>query len=519
MPKIFINEAPFEVKEGTTVLKAAEQAGIHIPHFCYHSAFPPEGSCRMCLVDIEGLPKLELACSTLVREGMKVSTKSQRVVEARRGVLEFLLAEHPLDCPICDKAGDCKLQDYYEEYGLFESQFDEFKEKREKKIKIGKSLILDQERCILCTRCVRFLIEVTKTGELGVFNRGLHSEINIYDGQLVSNNYSGNLAEICPVGAITDLDFRFKTRNWFLESGESICPLCSRGCNIFIEYHPGFPHIPRTRRVYRIQSLENKEVNGLWICDLGRYGYSYLDQNRLERIIAGRKEIEKGLKWENAVLFIVEKIKKLLYTKKTSQLALVLHTWLSNEELFLLRKIFKDDLKVEKICFIDPNQGEADGFLLTSERSPNRRGAQEMGFDLKPLSLEELADKTEILLVFGSFLSEHFSLTDIKNALQRIETKVLFTSQANDFNPLFDIVFPVALIAEKGGSLTNFEGKVQSFSPVLEPPGESRPEWKILVELAKELGINFGFYRQFLSHDSIMKEMRKEISFFEKKSG
>jgi NADH-quinone oxidoreductase subunit G len=518
MVKIFIDGNELEVKEGTTVLNAAEQAGIAIPHFCYHSAFPPEGSCRMCLVEIEGLPKLELACSTVVREGLKVLTKSQKVIEARKGVLEFLLAEHPLDCPICDKAGDCKLQDYYHEYGLFESHFDENKEKRDKKVKIGKSLILDQERCILCTRCVRFLAKVTKTEELGVFNRGLHSEINIYEGQPVSNNYSGNLAEICPVGAITDEDFRFKTRNWFLRSGKSICPLCSRGCNIIIEYHPGFPRIPRAKRVYRVKALENKEVNGFWICDRGRYGYSYLDQDRLDRIVINDKRMAKEPSWPNALAFIIEKIKRIYNMKKTSAVAVVANTWLTNEELFVLRKISKEDLKIEKIYFADTEPGEGDGFLLTSERSPNRRGAQEMGFDLQPLSLESLAEGIEILFVFGSSLSETFGLADLKNALEKIETKVLFTPYSRDLNSLFDIVFPSALIAEKGGSLTNIEGEIQSFSPVLEPPGESLPEWKMLVDLAKELGINFGYFRQFSSPGSISAQMAKEISFFRKKS-
>jgi NADH-quinone oxidoreductase subunit G len=177
MVKIFIDERELEVAEGTTILKAAESAGLQIPHLCYHKAFMPEGSCRMCLVEIEGIPKLELACSTQVREGMKISTKSERVTEARKGVLECLLAEHPIDCPICDKAGECKLQDYYEEYGLFDSEFNEYKEKRQKRIEIGKNLLHDQERCVLCRRCVRFLKEVTKTEELGVFQRGIHAEV------------------------------------------------------------------------------------------------------------------------------------------------------------------------------------------------------------------------------------------------------------------------------------------------------------------------------------------------------
>ena len=518
MTKIFINNEPVEVEEGTTVLKSAERAGIHIPHLCYHPAFPPEGSCRMCLVEIEGFPKLELACSTVVKEEMKISTNSERVVEARKAVLEFLLAEHPLDCPICDKAGDCKLQDYYDEYGLFESQFKEAKEKREKKLKIGKSLILDQERCILCTRCARFLKEVTETQELGVFHRGVHSSVNIYDGAAVANNYTGNLAEICPVGAITDEDFRFKTRSWFLKEGESICPLCSRGCNILIEYHPGFPRFEVPKRVYRIKAKENPEVNGFWICDRGRYGYSYLDEGRANQIIMKKKEGENELTWENISKLLGEKIKSLLSAKKASGIALILHTWLSNEELFLLHKIFKDNLKVEKIFFADLPQGEADGYLLTSEPSPNRRGAQEVGFDIKTVDLGALADGTDFLLAFGPFLSGFFSLKDLKSALNKIKTKVLFSSYSNELNSLFDIVIPVALIAEKEGSLTNVEGIAQGFQPALEPPGESLPEWKVLSDLGKELGIDAKFYSEFSSPETILSEMEKKIPFFKKKN-
>lgn len=517
MVKIFINENPLEAEESTTVLKAAEQAGIPIPQLCYHPAFIPEGSCRMCLVEIEGLPKLELACSTRVREGMKISTHSQRVIEARKGVLEFLLAEHPLDCPICDKAGECKLQDYYEEYGLFESQFEEFKEKRDKKINIGKNLILDQERCILCTRCVRFLREVTQTQELGLFNRGVRSEVNTYEGLPVANNYSGNLTELCPVGAITDSDFRFKTRSWFLDKKESICPLCGRGCSIFIEYHCGFLRFPLPKRVYRIKSRENQVVNRYWICDQGRYGYSYLDENRLDKIIIKNSGRKKARTWKDLMLLLVEKMKKLHHMKKSSKIAIIIHTWLSNEELFLIQKIFVRDLKVKNIYFVDPPEGEGDSFLLTSERTPNKRGAKEMGFDFLPPDLEALGEGTEFLLAFGPFLSDHFSPAELKTALDRIETKVLFTPYSKGLNELFDIVLPTALIAEKEGTLTNVEGKVQEFHQALEPLGESQPDWKIMVELAKRLEVNFKYYRQFSSPEVIFQEMRKEISFFEKR--
>jgi NADH-quinone oxidoreductase subunit G len=510
MVKIFIDEMPVEVEEGTTILKAAEKAGISIPHLCFHEAFPPEGSCRMCLVEIEGLPKLELACSTQVREGMKVFTRSEKVVEARKGVLEFLLAEHPLDCPICDKAGDCKLQDYYDEYGLFESQFSEHKEKRAKKVKIGKNLIHDQERCILCRRCVRFLREVVKTQELGVFERGIHSSVNIYDLTPVNNNYSGNLAQICPVGAITDLDFRFKTRTWFLEKGESICPLCSRGCSIIIEYHPGHYRFGVPKKVYRIQANTNQEVNGFWICDLGRYGYSYLNENRLDRIIVNRKEWHLEPVWNDIMKFLAQKLKRLVYRGKTSRIALILNSWLSNEELFLLRKMFKNGLNAEKVFFADPPQEEGDDFLLTPERSPNKRGAQEMGFDIMPVDPEALAEETDFIIVFGSFLDQ----ADLRDALDKIETKVLCTSHVSDLNSLFDIVLPTALIAEKGGSLTNVDGRIQKFSAVLDPPGDSLAEWKMLIELGREAGIDFGIYRGFTSPEKIFEGMGKQISFF-----
>ncbi|MGB7296206.1 MAG: 2Fe-2S iron-sulfur cluster-binding protein, partial [Candidatus Aminicenantales bacterium] len=363
MPRIFIDGQALDVAAGLTVLRAAEEAGIQIPHFCYHPAFPPEGSCRMCLVEIEGLPKLELACSTLVKDGMKVQTTSPKVVEARKGVLEFLLAEHPLDCPICDKAGECKLQDYFEEYGLFRSQFNEAKERREKKVRLGKNLILDRERCILCTRCVRFLSEISKTGDAGVLHRGIHSEVGIYESEFIDNNYSGNLAEICPVGAITDTDFRFKTRAWFLEKKESICPFCSRGCNIFIDSHPGFPRVPRSRRVYRIRARENPEVNSFWICDFGRYGYPALDQGRQESLIWKKEGRDTALSWAKVLQILTEKIRSLIYRNKVSRLGVVLHTNLTNEELFLAKRLFQMDLGIQKIYLADPPPGQADGFL------------------------------------------------------------------------------------------------------------------------------------------------------------
>ena len=512
MAKIFIDERELDVAEGTTILKAAESAGIEIPHLCYHSAFIPEGSCRMCLVEIEGLPKLELACSTVVRDGMKVFTKTERVVEARKGVLECLLAEHPIDCPICDKAGECKLQDYYEEYGLFESEFGEHKEKRQKRIEIGKNLLHDQERCVLCRRCVRFLAEVTKTHDLGVFQRGVHAVISVYNGNLIDNNYSGNLAELCPVGAITDKDFRFKTRTWFLQSRESICPLCSRGCNIFVESHQGFSRFSLPKKVYRIRSRENQRINGFWICDKGRYDYGYLEQERLDTIRI--RDAQDNTTWPEVTTHIAKEIGRLYHMKRSANIGLVLQSWLSNEELFLLDRIFKNDLDIDKICFLDPPDEQADDFLLTAERTPNKRGAKELGFDLKPADWDKFLENVDLLFVFASPLQDGLEFDPLKDTLEKIETKVMFATHEREINSSFDIVLPMSLIAEKGGSLTNIVGSVQNFSPALDASGDCKPAWQFLLELAKKLSINPDFYNPFSSLESIREVMKKENPFF-----
>ncbi len=514
MVKIVIDGQAIEVAAGLTVLRAAEDAGIPIPHFCYHPAFAPEGSCRMCLVEIAGLPKLELACSTVVRDGMRVQTKSPRVAEARRSVLEFLLAEHPLDCPICDKAGECKLQDYFEEYGLFEGQFREAKERREKKYLLSKNLILDRERCILCTRCVRFLSEITRTGDAGVVRRGVHSEVSVYESELIDNNYAGNLAELCPVGAITDVDFRFKTRVWFLEKKESICPLCSRGCNIYIDSHPGFPRVSLPQRVYRIRARENPDINFRWICDFGRYGYAYLDADRQDRILQKKGGRDTEWSWDKALIFLGDKIRGLLLLKKHTRITTILHSGLTSEELFLAKKLFVDELRLENIFLADPPPGRGDDFLLTPERTANRRGWQEIGLPAAPPDLKVLAEKTDLLLIFGPHLASMFNPGDLKGALGRVGAKVLLAAHKSELDRLVDVIVPTPVVAEKSGTLTNVDGRIQSFAPALDFRGSGLPEWQILLDLAKELKINHRYFWPLGSAGSIFRAMTAEIPFF-----
>jgi NADH-quinone oxidoreductase subunit G len=483
--KIFIDGRDVAALEGMTILQASLGAGIEIPHFCYHSAFEPEGSCRMCLVEIEGSPKLELACSTKAAEGLRVVTASPKVEAARREVLEFLLAEHPLDCPICDKAGECRLQDYYERYGRYRATFGELRESREKLLPIGRGLLLDRERCVLCTRCVRFLREVTGTGELGIYGRGVRTELGLYDDGLVDNDYSGNLAEICPVGAITDRDFRFKTRPWRLMKGDSLCPHCGRGCNIVVEFEPDSDRTGASRRVFRIRAKENPEVNGPWICDLGRYARSYLNESRADRIFSNSLGKTIGLTWDEALIALAAKLRGLKEHEGRKGLGIILNTYLTNEEFGLVRSVFDAAFAAGNVWFADPKPGRGDTLLLTGERAPNFRGARDLGFDPRPADLEAIADNVGLLFVFGTFLPDHHAADELRAALGRVPVKVLLAGHTGDLDKEMDFVLPTALIAEKRGSLTNAAGVVQKFVPVFPPPGEARPEGDILVDLER----------------------------------
>ncbi|MCW8822350.1 MAG: 2Fe-2S iron-sulfur cluster-binding protein, partial [Sulfurovum sp.] len=233
--KISIDNTPVECKEGDLLIDVMLDNGINIPHFCYHQDLGADGNCRMCMVEIKGQKRPQIACDTFVKENLEVSTKSENITEIKRSILELELLNHPVDCPICDQAGECKLQDYYMDYGLYDSHLSTPKTKKGKHIDLGSNVMLDQERCVLCTRCTRFTSDITKTGELGIIGRGDNARVAVAPGHELNNPYAMNVVELCPVGALTSKDFRFKQRVWFLDSIESICHGCSRGCNIYID--------------------------------------------------------------------------------------------------------------------------------------------------------------------------------------------------------------------------------------------------------------------------------------------
>jgi NADH-quinone oxidoreductase subunit G len=488
MPVIEIDGRRIEAAAGLTVLTAAESAGIAIPHFCYHPAFAPEGSCRMCLVEIEGSPKLELACSTVIRDGLKVRTDTAAVRDARRSVLEFLLADHPIDCPICDKAGECELQDNYRDYGLTEGRNAEAKERREKKVKIGEKLLLDRERCIQCTRCVRFLAEVTKTNELGVVERGVHSEISTFPGELVRSVDSGNLVDLCPVGAITSTDFRFKTRPWFLRHADSICPLCARGCNIIIDHHPGFTRVPGSAKIYRVRPRRNDDVNGHFLCDYGRAGFvADHREGRRERIGWNRGgEAESAWSWDKALDFVAAKIRSLLEDGKSGRIGTILHCGLTNEELEKMDRLL-GSLGARAAAFAD-GPGESDeGILLLADRTPNRAGAVALGFDPRAAEPMNVVAQSDLLLIFETNRTVAPACGPAVAALEKVGTKVLFTTHETPLAKQVDLVLPVAAPAENRGSYTNAAGRVQRFEPAVAPCGDIRPAADVLADLAARL--------------------------------
>src|SRR5277367_7183466 len=291
--KVTVDNRVIEAPEGATLLQVMLDAELDIPHYCYHPKLSIDGSCRLCQVKIEGVPKLQISCNTVVREGMVVSTEDPEVALTRRGVIEMLLLNHPLDCPICDKAGECWLQNYAMRFGSRHARTLEPRRKHQKRVDIGERMLLDQERCILCRRCVRFCREISKTGELAVYNNGDHSVLDIYDERL-DNAYSMNTADICPVGALETKDFHHRIRVWFLEETASVCAGCSNGCNIFISAYKN--------RIWRLIPRRNDAVNDTWMCDAGRLNYRFVgDKDRIRTPLLHGEPGLMPATWDDAI--------------------------------------------------------------------------------------------------------------------------------------------------------------------------------------------------------------------------
>ena len=502
----------------TTMIQACFAAGAMVPHYCYHPKLPIAGNCRMCLVEFgtpaigpdrkpilnpDGTPKVAkaprpaIACATPLSPGMEIYTKTPAVKQMREGVLEFLLINHPLDCPICDQAGECKLQEYSVEYGQSESRFVEAKMHKPKRVDLGPRIVLDDERCILCTRCIRFTRDFIGDDALGIVNRGSHNTLTAYPGRIFDNNYTLNTVDICPVGALTSKDFRFQMRVWFLKETKSLCTSCATGCNIVIG--------SREKKIHRYEPRENDAVNACWMCDYGRLNYKWIGRkDRLDAIRTPKSEFES---WSA----VAAEISKRLRDAAQGSVAIVASARQTNEELYLLAKLAK---KLGALTDSVPRADQGDKLLLNADRNPNSNGARLVGIAAEPIGskLPKIAEgirsgRVKTLIVFGEDVTRHGIGADL---LGKLETLIVSDILPGETTRFAHYLLPGCAHAEKRGTFTNTKGRVQKFMKAVEPPGDARPEWEFLRELVFQVAGQDGF----VSIEGLFNQMAGEIPAF-----
>ena len=490
MPFFQIDGEPVEYEPGEKVISAALRSGKIIPHYCYHPGMSVVATCRMCLVDVIDMgngrpaPKLQTACSLDAMEGMKVETLNQKVEEGQKLVNEFLLVNHPLDCPVCDQSGECILQDYSFKYGSGKSEMDYSKRVNGWR-DIGTFVAMERNRCIQCSRCDRFTREITGTNEFGMFNRGHELTLDTYADRPMTNKFQGNMADICPVGAITEKEFRFKRRVWKLKKNYSICTGCSSGCNVTIEHD--------RNEVFRLKPHENQNVNKWWLCDEGRLTYRMMNERktRIPRPLGRVEGNLEGVSWEEAYGAIVKRVKEL--KPFPHEVLALTDTSASNEELFLLQKLLKEGFSSDNIFCPLPKwgQSESDFFintLITTDKTPNRAGALALKIkgDEKNAKLKKVIEgELKVVFILGNpFEAE----SEIKEIIKRTQLVVHLGVFHNSWGEIADVVLPGQYYSEKEGTYTNKHQRVQSTEIAIQALRRTRPEWQILAELLQSLG-------------------------------
>ena len=463
MPKITINGEEVEVKPGATIIEAFKQDDQDICHYCWHPGLSVAGVCRLCMVEIEGNPRLQIACNTAVQDGMVVTNESEKVKEAAKWGLDFHLINHPLDCPICDQAGECGLQDQYMKFGRYTPEMAEKRVFKRKVLDLGPTVTLDSERCVLCSRCVRFTNEVTETNELGIFQRGDSSEVGIVEGQPLDNDYSLNVVDICPVGALTSKDFRFKQRVWYLEEAETICTGCATGCSVKVSYNKD--------GAFRIKPVYNESVNGYWMCDAGRTNYKWL--NRSERLLTAKKK--SGESWVDLEAGAAAKdVASFLTGSDASKVALVLTGQNTSEEYEAILDLVTKDLGSKNVYHWVNNREsfeEFDGMLKRGDLNPNTKGL--LGA-LNKRSLnstwEELFQKVnsgelETVIVVGpENVAAYADQPDVVKRLGAVKNLVwLSSAPVVELDSISSSVWniPQKTFLEKEGTFVNYKGLVQ----------------------------------------------------------
>ncbi len=553
MPHIYIDNKRIESQNNKTIIEAAYENGIEVPHFCWHPELSVAGNCRMCLVEVgmpkrnpDGsyvlndenkpeiafLPKLQIACATPVADGMVVNLNVPKVIEAQEAVMEFLLINHPLDCPICDEAGECKLQEYAFKHSKGESRFDEIKNHKDKRVVWGPNVLFDAERCISCSRCIRYSKELAKQDVLTFVQRGDHVTIKLSEGTQLDNPYSMNVIELCPVGALTSPDFRFKARVWDMSFNPSISFADSTGSNIYIGV--------RNNEILRIEPRANMYVNRYWLTDDARLNYyKFVNENRISTpqiTVNGKKE---NTEWKNAISTTAEELKKF----KPNEIMFIASAKATCEDNYLLQKFAKEIIGSNNIDFIEhvDNSVEEDGFLIVKDKAPNTNGVKEIlsinqHRNYKIKDLPELIAHKKIKALFvmeedfrnNSHLYEHFA---------KLELLVVLYYNFNKLTDIAHIVLPAATYAEIEGTYVNKDKRVQHFTPALTKENlrfmgmkmsrldkfgapndrwtqhelrDCKQSWKILYLLSKHFGANY----QFSKSEDIFKEITEKISSF-----
>lgn len=461
MPKFILDGKEIEFQQGQTIIEAARNANIDIPHFCWHPKLSVSGNCRVCLVEVEQMPKLVISCATLASEGMVVHTKSPRALEARNAVMEFLLINHPLDCPICDEAGECKLQEYAYAHGKGESRFEEMKNRKEKRVQLGPYIKFDAERCILCSRCIRFTDEIAKSHQLTFIKRGDRVTITTYPGESFDNPYTLNTTDICPVGALTNQDFRFKARVWEMSSTNSICIGCSRGCNTEIWVH--------NNKILRLTPRHNEDVNSYWMCDYGRINtFKHVNsETRIDGTFIRKNGILEKVEWEVALKEASEQLKEF----KSNEIVFIGSPFATCEDNYMLKK-FAKLLGISKVYFAKHiKEGDQDDILIREDKTPNSLGAELIGLNLLTNdAVKEIINGIKERKIKAIYIMEEdlFSINEeFADVINKLDLIIVHATNQNKTTEVAHIIFPAATYAEKHGTFVNFQGRVQRIKPAV----------------------------------------------------
>lgn len=449
--KLFVNGQEVEVESGKNLIDAIGAVGIEIPHLCYHPALGADGNCRMCLVGIEdGRPPLVPACKTRAVEGMKVQLDTDKIKKIQRDIMELELINHPIDCPICDQAGECKLQDYYMKYDGQKSRMTVKPVLKAKKMDFGCGVVHDQERCVLCARCVRFTRLITKTGELGIVNRTDYARVNIFPGRPLANRYALNVVDLCPVGAMTSKDFRFKQRSWFLTKSKGICQGCSKGCNIFIDHNR---EKYKDDIIYRFRPRLNEKVNGYFMCDQGRMTYKAENDNRLNSALLGGKE--------SGFSETIESIRREL--SQANKVAFLLSPNNTLEQMFAIQQ-FAGAVNASVSGFSDGyiKPGDGDDFLIQEDKSANRASFALLGIDSSRAGFDAAVNGADLLVSFQNDLSR--SLTPAEFEQLSAAVKLVYIGSSFDGSAAQSaFALPVASYSEDAGTLINVDRILQQY--------------------------------------------------------